>query len=109
MSVFRVVLEVDIGDGSREDFYTAWRRMAAVAAAEPANLTQSLSVDAARPSRFYIVSEWTDRDEFRRFATSPGHDENVAGLTAMGRTVAMSQMHQVLTGPVPAAETGASR
>ncbi len=98
-TVFRVVLQVDIGDRSPEEFRTAWQRMAAAAAREPANLAQSLSVDATTPSTFYILSEWTDREQFRRFSTSPGHDEHVADLRAMGRTVALTQMHQVLTGP----------
>lgn len=105
-TVFRVVLEVDIGDRPREAFLAAWQRMAAAAAQEAANLSQSLSVDAERPSTFYILSDWTDRDEFRRFSTSPHHDEHVTDLKAMGRTVSMTQMLQVLTGPAVAAESG---
>ncbi len=97
--LFRVVLEVDIGDRPRADFLAAWQRMAALAADEPANLTQSLSVDAERPSRYFIVSEWTARDEFFRFSASPEHDSEVAELKSMGTTVGFDQMHQLLTGP----------
>lgn len=101
--VFRVVLELDIGEAAPAAFLAAWRRMAEVAGREPANLAQSLSVDPDRPSRYYIVSEWTDRAEFRRFSASPGHDQLVAELKAIGRTVSMTQMDQVLVGPAAGA------
>jgi heme-degrading monooxygenase HmoA len=97
--VFRVVLEVDIGDRPQAEFVAAWQRMAALAATEPANLSQSLSQDAARPSRYYIVAEWTSRDEFVRFSASPAHDTEVADLKAMGTTIGFTQMNQVVAGP----------
>jgi heme-degrading monooxygenase HmoA len=100
--VFRVVLEVDIGDRPQAEFVAAWQRMARLAATEPANLAQSLSQDVANPARYYVVAEWASRADFVRFSASPEHDTEVADLKALGTTIGFTQMNQVVTGPAPA-------
>ena len=94
---FRAILELDIGDTDREEFSRAWQRMAVIVAQQPANLMQSLNIDAEQPSTAYIVSDWTDREHFREFSSNPDHETQVAELKKLCRAVSMTQMHNIIT------------
>lgn len=106
-TLFRVCIEMDLGDSPRTEFVAAWEYMAAGAAADPANLAQSLSFAVDAPATAYIISDWTSQADFRRFNSGPHHDEHVAGIRALARNVGVLKMEQVATGPITTTEAQA--
>ncbi|WET76813.1 antibiotic biosynthesis monooxygenase [Amycolatopsis sp. QT-25] len=97
--VFRVLLEIDIGDTAPADFFAVWRRMAETAARAPGILAQSLNADTRRDGRYFVVSEWRTTEDFTAFSAGADHERLATSLKALGRTVSMTGMTQVLTSP----------
>ncbi|MGW4058351.1 antibiotic biosynthesis monooxygenase family protein [Amycolatopsis sp. NPDC004747] len=97
--VFRVLLEIDIGDTPPSDFFAAWDRMAATAGRAPGILAQSLNAHTREPGRYFVVSEWDTPEDFRAFSAGEAHEELAKALKALGRTVSMTGMRQVRTSP----------
>ncbi|MFJ8107272.1 antibiotic biosynthesis monooxygenase family protein [Streptomyces sp. NPDC096132] len=70
---FRVLLTVRVKPGMGADFEKVWAEGSAEVTAQPANLGHTLAHSAQEDDVYYVVSDWTDRDAFFTFESSPGH------------------------------------
>lgn len=90
--VFRVVLHIDVAEHGTDGFETAWREVAGVIGAEPANLGQWLLRDTADGTRYVVVSDWTGEAAFRAFELSAAHVVNRRRLAPFRRGGSMLTM-----------------
>ncbi|MFE8014489.1 antibiotic biosynthesis monooxygenase family protein [Streptomyces antibioticus] len=70
---FRVLLTVRVKAGMAADFEKVWAQGSAEVTAQPANLGHALARSALEDDVYYVVSDWTDREAFLEFESSPGH------------------------------------
>jgi heme-degrading monooxygenase HmoA len=70
----RATLRMTVAPGDGPAFEAAWRRVAAVVAANPANLGQALLRDDADPHTYLVSSDWASLDDFAAFELSPAQD-----------------------------------
>ncbi|AXK32536.1 antibiotic biosynthesis monooxygenase [Streptomyces armeniacus] len=73
MSVFRVLLRMQIKPGMEDAFEREWSRVGESVTAHPANLGQWLARSCEEKGVFYITSDWTDEEQFREFERSDRH------------------------------------
>jgi heme-degrading monooxygenase HmoA len=76
--------------GGEDAFEEAWRGIALAASRWPGNLRQDLLRDAADPRQYVATSDWSSREAFRAFETSPRQDVLTAPLRALREAVQMS-------------------
>jgi len=95
---FRAVLEVEVEPGTEEAFERAWLAVARRIAGHPGNLGQWLM---RGDDAYYIFTDWTDEDTFRRFETSEEHRRNrelLAPYRTGGKMITMRPVYELTTG-----------
>jgi heme-degrading monooxygenase HmoA len=97
--LFRVLLRLQINQGMARDFEQTWPRIGNAVTAHPANRGQWLLRGADEPATYYIMSDWTDEDQFRAFEHSPAHLEHRKLLGRYRCAVSMTTMHVVYNLP----------
>ncbi|MFC9427877.1 antibiotic biosynthesis monooxygenase family protein [Streptomyces sp. NPDC056987] len=70
---FRVLLTVRVKPGMAAGFEKVWAEGSEEVTAQEANLGHTLARSAQEDDVYYVVSDWTDRDAFLAFESSPGH------------------------------------
>lgn len=102
----RVVLTVGIKAGEEQEFEREFRDVAKSVAGAPGLLGQVLCRDAGDPTRYLIISDWSGREEFRRFEVSPEQDEATAPVRKHRTSVEM-RVYDVVHREESLAERGA--
>nr|WP_221219899.1 antibiotic biosynthesis monooxygenase family protein [Prauserella isguenensis] len=64
---------MDIVPELTAEFEKIWTEVGTSVSADPANLGQWLLRDAVQSNIYYVISDWTDEAEFRRFEGSERH------------------------------------
>jgi heme-degrading monooxygenase HmoA len=95
VSVYRVLLRMEIVPGREEQFEQVWRDGAQTIAAEPANLGQTLLRSDEEPSTYFIVSDWVDEPSFRDYELSDRHQVHRAKLHPYRSAGTMTTMTHV--------------
>ncbi|MFJ9394525.1 antibiotic biosynthesis monooxygenase family protein [Streptomyces californicus] len=74
-ATFRVMLRMQIKPGMEADFERVWKEVGGSVTSDPANRGQwlSRSTTADEDGVYYIISDWVDEPQFRRFETSDTH------------------------------------
>ncbi|MEU8607691.1 antibiotic biosynthesis monooxygenase family protein [Actinoplanes sp. NPDC048791] len=70
---FRILLKMHVRPGLEADFEKAWLAVGNVITEHPANLGQWLMRATDESSVYYIISDWVDEPQFRRFELSDAH------------------------------------
>jgi heme-degrading monooxygenase HmoA len=83
MSVFRVVLEMEVAAGDSERFEQAWLDAAESFVDAPGMISQTLATASDDGRRFTITSDWTDEQHFHRFEVSSRQHDCTATLRAL--------------------------
>jgi heme-degrading monooxygenase HmoA len=96
-----VALSVEIKAGEEDDFEREFREVARAVSGADGLMGQTLCRDAARPEHYLIVSDWSDRETFRRFEVSPEQDEATAPVRRHRKSVQMNVYDVVLGEPAP--------
>jgi heme-degrading monooxygenase HmoA len=89
---WRIMLTLDIYPEQTTEFEKVWSDVGASVAANPANLGQWLLRDADQPHLYYVVSDWTSKEEFTRFEQSERHLHHRQLLHPYRRTGSMTAM-----------------
>ena len=92
---WRIMLELHIDLDLTAEFEKVWSEVGTSVSADPANLGQWLLRDADRPHVYYIVSDWTSQEEFRRFERSERHVRHRELLHPYRRAGSMKTMSLV--------------
>jgi heme-degrading monooxygenase HmoA len=92
---FRVLLTVEVRPGMEEAFERAWQEGSKEVTAQPANLGHSLARSAQEESVYYVVSDWTDRESFLAFESSPEHLRHRETLHPFRSGGSLALMHLV--------------
>lgn len=92
---FRVSLRVEVRPGRDLEFIEAWVEGARLIAAEPANIGQWLARGDEESGVFYITSDWTSRDEFRRYEHSGLHLAHRQALDLYRKAGSMTTMQTI--------------
>ncbi|MEV4438271.1 antibiotic biosynthesis monooxygenase family protein [Streptomyces sp. NPDC049577] len=98
---YRVILRMEIRPDAAEEFERTWRAVGELIAREPANLGQVLTRDVEHPGVYYVVTDWTDEQGFRRFERSEahvGHRRRLAPYRTGGEMAVTRVVHD-LRGP----------
>ncbi len=93
----RVVLTVDIKPGEEGEFEREFRDVAEQVRGSPGLLGQVLCRDPNAPSRYLIMSDWLNREEFRKFEVSPEQDDATAPVRPHRTSVQMQVYDVILT------------
>ncbi|MCO1580340.1 antibiotic biosynthesis monooxygenase [Crossiella sp. SN42] len=70
---FRVLLRMCTHPGRAGEFEAAWHAGADIITTQPGNLGQWLARSSEEEGVYYITSDWTDEDTFRRYERSETH------------------------------------
>jgi heme oxygenase (mycobilin-producing) len=99
MSVFRVVLEMEVDGDDAPTFQQHWETSAASFRDVPGILAQTLATDTDAAGHFTITSDWTDERHFRAFEVSTRQDDATAALRRLRRSSNMrtQQLRAVVT------------
>lgn len=89
---WRIMLELDIDPDRTTEFERIWSEVGTSVSGDPANLGQWLLRDADQPHVYYVVSDWTSEEEFRRFERSERHVRHRELLHPYRRTGSMKSM-----------------
>ncbi|RCG25313.1 antibiotic biosynthesis monooxygenase [Streptomyces reniochalinae] len=95
MGTFRVLLTVQVKPGMEAGFEQVWRQGSAQVTAQPANLGHTLARSAHEESVYYVVSDWTDKDSFLAFESSPEHVAHREQLHPYRTGGSLATMHLV--------------
>lgn len=93
--LFRVLLRLQINPGMERQFEATWLQIGDAIARQPAIRSQWLLRSAQEPSTYYIISDWTDEQQFRAFETSAEHLEHRKLLNPYRCGVSMTTMRAV--------------
>jgi heme oxygenase (mycobilin-producing) len=110
--LFRVLLRLQINSGMERQFEATWREIGNAISRQPAIRSQWLlrgadeKRSAEEPATYYIISDWTDEQQFRDFEASPEHVEYRKRLHPYRCGVSMTTMRGVCH--LAAARAGAS-
>src|SRR5829696_920405 len=99
MSVFRVILEMDVAEDDAERFERTWMHAASSFCDVPGVVSQTLASEPNQPGKFTITSDWEDDASFRAFETSPEQDAATAELRRLRRSlfVRTQVVHGIVT------------
>jgi heme-degrading monooxygenase HmoA len=92
----RVVLTVDIRAGEEEAFEREFQDVARKLAGAPGMVSQMLCRSKAEGARYAISSDWTTREAFHTFETSPEQDEATGPVRRHRTSVQMEVFDIVL-------------
>lgn len=90
MSVVRATLNMKVKHGCGPDFETAWRAIADEVRTMPGNVRQELVRDVSDPDSFVVTSDWSSREAFHAFETSPEQDDLTGPLRELRLEARMS-------------------
>ncbi|WP_258572965.1 SchA/CurD-like domain-containing protein [Streptomyces sp. KM273126] len=76
----RVVLMLDIHDGTQQEFLDAYEHMCEQVAAVPGHISDQLCQSLENPTQWLITSEWESAPPFLAWVNSEGHLEMVKPL-----------------------------
>src|SRR5690606_27945941 len=86
----RATLYLKIKAGHEDEFQQVWKGIAEQVAKAPGNVRQSLLRDPNDPSSFVLTSDWSDREKFHAFETSPEQDDLTAPIRSLRETARMT-------------------
>ncbi len=89
MAHVRATLTMKVLEGREDDFEAAWRTGAEATSAAPGNLSQTLLRAGDAERTFLICSEWTSREAFGAYETSPEQDDLTAPIRALRESASM--------------------
>ncbi|MGC9535665.1 antibiotic biosynthesis monooxygenase family protein [Streptomyces sp. UG1] len=92
---FRVLLTVQVKPGLEAEFEKVWAQGSKEVTAQPANLGHTLARSAQEESVYYVVSDWTDRESFLSFESSPEHVRHREKLHPYRTGGSLAMMHLV--------------
>lgn len=92
---FRVSLRVDVLPGREAEFTAAWVEGARLIAAEPANIGQWLAQGDEESGVFYITSDWTGREAFRKYEHSALHRAHRQAIGPYRKAGSMTTMQTI--------------
>ena len=92
-ATYRVLLEFRARPGRGAEYERTWRRLIAPVTEWPDNLAQSISRDRTDADLYFVISDWTGEEAFRRFLRSPEHEELAAASRALGEPVRVTHMY----------------
>ena len=92
---FRVLLTVQVKPGLQAEFEKVWAEGSKEVTAQPANLGHTLARSAQEESVYYVVSDWTDRESFLSFESSPEHVRHREKLHPYRTGGSLAMMHRV--------------
>lgn len=81
----RVVLMVDIHDGTQKEFLTAYEHMCAQVAAVPGHISDQLCQSLENPTQWLITSEWESAEPFLAWVNSDQHLQMVEPMSGCVR------------------------
>ncbi|MFF9814426.1 SchA/CurD-like domain-containing protein [Streptomyces sp. NPDC014006] len=81
----RVVLMVDIHDGTQQEFLTAYERMCAQVASVPGHISDQLCQSLENPTQWLITSEWESAEPFLAWVNSDQHLDMVEPMSGCVR------------------------
>ncbi|MEU3843461.1 SchA/CurD-like domain-containing protein [Streptomyces sp. NPDC028635] len=81
----RVVLMVDIHDGTQKEFLTAYERMCAQVASVPGHISDQLCQSLENPTQWLITSEWESAEPFLAWVNSDQHLDMVEPMSGCVR------------------------
>lgn len=96
---FRVWLRVEVRPGAGSEFEREWLAVAEGIARHEANTGQWLQRSAEEDDLYFVLSEWTDEADFRRFEHSAEHRSNRRRLDGFRRGGSMQTMTLVRAVP----------
>ncbi|MER5928858.1 SchA/CurD-like domain-containing protein [Streptomyces sp. NPDC002054] len=85
-SRLRVVMLVDLHDGTQKRFLDAYEQIRHHVAATPGHLNDQLCQSFENPSQWLITSEWASAPQFLDWVNSEAHIEQIRPLSACIRT-----------------------
>ncbi|MEV8532478.1 SchA/CurD-like domain-containing protein [Streptomyces sp. NPDC051211] len=85
-SRLRVVMLVDLHEGTQHQFLEAYERIRDHVAATPGHLSDQLCQSFENPSQWLITSEWANAPQFLEWVNSEAHIEQIRPLSACIRT-----------------------
>ncbi len=91
----RATLYMKVKDGCGADFEREWRAIAERVRAIPGNMRQALTRDPEDPDSFVVTSDWSTREAFSQFETSPEQDDLTAPLRDL-RASARMTVHELV-------------
>ncbi|MEU2314184.1 antibiotic biosynthesis monooxygenase family protein [Streptomyces albidoflavus] len=92
---FRVLLTVQVKPGLEAEFEKVWAEGSKEVTSQSANLGHSLARSAREESVYYVTSDWTDKESFLVFESSPGHVAHREKLHPYRTGGALAMMHLV--------------
>ncbi|MCU1686726.1 MAG: antibiotic biosynthesis monooxygenase [Amycolatopsis sp.] len=92
---WRIMLELDIVPELAAKFEKVWSEVGTSVSADPANRGQWLLRDAERQHLYYVVSDWTTKEDFERFERSERHLQHRRLLHPYRRAGSMKSMNVV--------------
>ncbi|MFJ7491554.1 antibiotic biosynthesis monooxygenase family protein [Streptomyces sp. NPDC097727] len=95
VGAFRVLLTVQVKPGMEADFERVWAEGSKEVTAQSANLGHSLARSAREESVYYVASDWTDKDSFLAFESSPEHIAHREKLHPYRTGGSLAMMHLV--------------
>ncbi|MDI2128997.1 SchA/CurD-like domain-containing protein [Yinghuangia seranimata] len=109
----RVLLMLEIHDGSQERFLDAYESIRAQVAAVPGHLRDQLCQSIEDPTQWLITSEWEAADQYLAWVDSPEHQEMVRplhGCVRGTRSLRFAVARETdIRGGHPAAEPGGAK
>lgn len=102
----RVILTVDIKRGEEAEFEREFQDVARRVRGAAGMLGQTLCRDTNAASRYIVVSDWSNREQFRQFETSPEQDEATAPVRKHRSSVQMHVYDVVFDGEGPRGHPG---
>ncbi|MEV0978584.1 SchA/CurD-like domain-containing protein [Streptomyces sp. NPDC049915] len=81
----RVVLMVDIHDGTQQEFLAAYERMCAQVASVPGHISDQLCQSLENPTQWLITSEWESAEPFLAWVNSDQHLDMVEPMSGCVR------------------------
>lgn len=95
VGAFRVLLTVHVKPGLEADFEKVWAEGSEEVTAQPANLGHTLARSTREESVYYVVSDWTDKDSFLAFESSPEHIAHREKLHPYRADGSLAMMHLI--------------
>ncbi|MFD8144399.1 SchA/CurD-like domain-containing protein [Streptomyces sp. NPDC059708] len=86
-SMLRVVLLMDLHEGTQQRFFEAYERLRHDIASVPGHLGDQLCQSFENPSQWLITSEWESAPQYLAWVNSEAHAEQVKPLGACARSM----------------------
>ncbi|MFB7268158.1 antibiotic biosynthesis monooxygenase family protein, partial [Streptomyces nojiriensis] len=86
-SMLRVVLLMDLHEGTQQQFFEAYEQLRHDIASVPGHISDQLCQSFENPSQWLITSEWESAPQYLAWVNSEHHAEQVKPLGACARAM----------------------